>query len=80
MPFNLAIFNINAANSVYSKFPDIQNWYIGGHSLGGAMASKYYKNHQNQLKGLILLGSYIYGNIPVEHTLTIYDMVLKITF
>lgn len=86
MPFNLAIFNLNAANDVYEKVPEIQNWFISGHSLGGAMASKYYEKHQNQLKGLILLGAYIYGDVPVENTLTIYgteDHILdrsKITY
>lgn len=39
MPFNLAVFDINAADTVISEEPDIENWYLAGHSLGGAMAS-----------------------------------------
>lgn len=36
------------------------------------MASQYAANHSDQVDGLILLGSYIYGDYPDEDTLTIY--------
>ena len=36
MPFHLAIFDVNAAEDVMAQFPDIQHWYIAGHSMGGA--------------------------------------------
>lgn len=58
MPFNLAVFNINAADNIYSLMPGIKNWYIGGHSLGGAMASSYVGKNSDKLSGLILLGAY----------------------
>lgn len=86
MPFHLAIFDPNAADSVFSALPEIKNWYIGGHSLGGAMASTYASAHADQLKGLVLLGSYIYGDYPPAQSVTIYgseDKVLdrsKITY
>ena len=32
MPFHLAIFDVNAAEDVMAQFPDIQHWYIAGHS------------------------------------------------
>lgn len=41
MPFNLAIFNINAADNIIDSYSNINHWYIGGHSLGGAMASSF---------------------------------------
>ncbi len=72
MPFNLAVFRSGAADQVYDKLPGIQNWYIGGHSLGGAMASSYASKHLAQVKGLILLGSYIYGGITPADALTVY--------
>jgi hypothetical protein len=72
MPFNMAIFDANAADRIIDKFPDIKRWYIGGHSMGGAMASDYASKHQDNVKGLILLGAYIYGNYPAENALTIY--------
>lgn len=58
MPFNLAVFDVNAAKGKQSIFPKVENWYIAGHSLGGAMACKYLSSHEADFKGLILLGSY----------------------
>lgn len=72
MPFHMAIFHGSAADSVIKDFPKIENWYIGGHSMGGAMASSYAAKNQNQIKGLILLGAYIYGDYPPDKTLTVY--------
>ena len=58
MPFNLAVLDSSAADGVINQFTNIQNWYIGGHSLGGAMAASYAANHQDKLKGLVLLAAY----------------------
>lgn len=58
MPFNLAVFDINAADEIQEQYPQIEEWYIGGHSLGGSMAASYLSNHKEEYKGLILLGSY----------------------
>ena len=68
----MAIFDSGAANGVIAKFPEIQSWYIGGHSMGGAMASDYASKNPDKVKGLILLGAYIYGDYPPENALTIY--------
>ncbi len=72
MPFNLAVFNPDAADKVMAKFPQIKDWYIGGHSLGGAMAGSYAAKHPDKVKGLILLGAYVYGGYPPEKALTVY--------
>lgn len=58
MPFNLAIFDINAADGFQKQYKEIKNWYIGGHSLGGAMAASYLEKNTNKFDGLILLGAY----------------------
>ena len=58
MPFNLAVFDSSAADGVINEFTNIQNWYIGGHSLGGAMAASYAANNQDKLKGVVLLAAY----------------------
>ena len=58
MPFNLAVFDINAADGIQKEYPQIENWYIGGHSLGGSMAASYLEKHTDEYEGLILLGSY----------------------
>ena len=57
MPFHLAIFGANKAASVMSQY-DYEHWYIGGHSLGGAMAANFAASHGDQLTGLILLAAY----------------------
>ncbi len=58
MPFKLAVFDINAAEGIQESYPRIENWYIGGHSLGGSMAAAYLADHTDEYEGLILLGSY----------------------
>jgi hypothetical protein len=72
MPFNLAVFSANAADDVIDQFPEIETWYIGGHSLGGAMASNYASKHQDKVDGLILMGAYLYGDYPIKNTLTVF--------
>lgn len=72
MPFNMAIFNANAADKIINENTDIKHWYIAGHSMGGAMASSYAAKNQDKVEGLILLGSYIYGDYPEDKALTIY--------
>ena len=58
MPFNLAVFDINAADGIQKEYPEIEDWYIGGHSLGGSMAASYLADHTEDYEGLVLLGSY----------------------
>ncbi|MBR3165288.1 MAG: alpha/beta hydrolase [Lachnospiraceae bacterium] len=55
MPANLAVFGANKASAVMAQY-EYDHWYIGGHSLGGAMAGSFAGN--NELDGLILLASY----------------------
>jgi hypothetical protein len=81
MPFNLAVFDVNAADKVYSEFPQIKKWYLGGHSLGGAMASSYVGKNSDKLSGLILLGAYPVNDSTLP-TLVLYgseDINLDLT-
>lgn len=81
MPFNLAVFNINAADKIFNDLPEIKNWYIGGHSLGGAMASSYASDNSESIKGLILLAAYPVDDISMP-VLAVYgsnDGILDIT-
>lgn len=71
MPGNLAVLNIDAADEVFDKFPEIKTWYIAGHSLGGAMASQYMEKNSDKVKGLILLGAYPVNDAAVD-SLVIY--------
>lgn len=61
MNFNLAVLSPNKADSIISKYSDINSWVIGGHSLGGVMAADYAFDH-DKIKGLVLLASYPQSN------------------
>lgn len=63
MPFNLAVLDINAADGIKENYPEIDKWYIGGHSLGGSMAAAYLSDNAEDYIGLILLGSYSTKNL-----------------
>ena len=58
MPFNLAVLDVDAAAGIPEQHPEIEDWYIGGHSLGGSMAASYLSEAAEEFDGLILLGSY----------------------
>jgi hypothetical protein len=56
-PFNAAIFNINAAGKIIERYNLDQVW-VGGHSLGGIAACRYATMNQENIHGLFLFGSY----------------------
>ena len=58
MPFHLAVFDMDAAEGIPQQYPEIERWYIGGHSLGGSMAATYVSECPDAFEGLVLLGSY----------------------
>lgn len=58
MPGNLAVLDMNAADGVLEQYPEIEEWYIGGHSLGGSMAASYIDKHADEFEGLVLLAAY----------------------
>ncbi len=58
MPFNLAIFNTGAAEGVIEAYPQISNWVIAGHSLGGAAAAIFAENKPAKIDAIALWDSY----------------------
>ena len=81
MPFNLAFFGLDSADSIVSNTNfTYDKWYISGHSLGGVVASYYVKNHSTDYDGLILLASYPAEDLNNVSVLSIYgsnDKVLN---
>ncbi|MDM5194256.1 alpha/beta hydrolase [Bacillus hominis] len=77
LPLNLAILGINEVDSVIEKYPEVQKWYVAGHSMGGAMISKYAFQHEEKVDGIILLGSYPADNFSTKSIpmLSIYGEV-----
>jgi len=57
-PYNLAVFGIDAADSVNGDDDGIDRWIVGGHSLGGAMAASYAGDTRGELAGLLLWAAY----------------------
>lgn len=58
MPLQLAVLNPNAALDIMAAHPDIQDWVVGGHSLGGAMAANFAHNHADSVDGVVLWASF----------------------
>lgn len=72
MPGNLAVLDVNAAAEIPAQFPEVERWYIGGHSLGGSMAASYAAKHTAELEGLILLAAYSTEAIEDLAVLSLY--------
>lgn len=53
---NLALFSPDVAQPVIEAYPQIEQWVVGGHSLGGIAASQFAGSHP--VNGLFLQGSY----------------------
>lgn len=66
MPLNLAVFKMNGADGVIEGFPQVENWYLAGHSLGGAMAASYAAKHADAYRGLILMAAYSTGDLSAS--------------
>ena len=57
MPLRFAFLGINKAEPIIQKGSYV-HYYMGGHSLGGAMAAEYAADHSDMVEGLIHLASY----------------------
>lgn len=58
MPFGFAFMDKKIAGKIQKQHPEIKNWYLAGHSLGGAIAASYISQHTKDFNGLVLLASY----------------------
>lgn len=54
---NFALLDSNAAEEFIDLYPEINTWIVGGHSLGGVAAAMFAQDNDD-VDGLILLGSY----------------------
>ena len=62
MPFRLAFFNMNAADTVPKSGYDTV--IMMGHSLGSVAASSYAAKHPDEIDGIVLLAGYPSGQMP----------------
>lgn len=56
MLFNFALFSSSKAADYFERYPEIEHWIVGGHSLGGVAAAMYAA--EQDVDGLLFLGSY----------------------
>jgi Alpha/beta hydrolase family len=58
MPFNLAVFDIDAAARAIEAHPEVETWALAGHSLGGSMAAQFLASHPDAARGIAFWASY----------------------
>jgi len=63
LTLNLAVLDRNRAADVMDANPEIDRWYVGGHSLGGAMACRYANEAPGTVEGVVLFASYCDRNL-----------------
>lgn len=81
MPCNLAFFGMNKAEKIMEAY-EYGNYYLMGHSLGGAMGASFASKHLDALDGMIFLASYPVKSLAAQDfkTLSVYgseDTVLN---
>ena len=89
VPFGFSTLAADAPDEVINtarNFPcqnEISEWYIGGHSLGGVSAASYVFEHQEQVAGLVLWGSYPAKNVDLSNStmsvLSVFGSMDKLT-
>jgi len=77
MPLNLAVFGVDRANAVIAANPQIEQWALGGHSLGGAMSAAFIDGNPGVMDGLFFWAAFPADNNdlsdqPALHVSSIY--------
>ena len=61
-PLHFPLLNGKGAANIFQK-TNYEKIFIGGHSLGGYVASRYASDSHSEIDGLFLLGAYPFGKI-----------------
>ncbi len=69
MPVNLAILGQDKAEDIMERYGNYKDWYLAGHSLGGAMAAAYVADNIEDFAGIVLLAAY-----PTESFIDVKDI------
>ena len=74
VPFCLAFFDVNAGDGVAEQFPEVDSWYVGGHSLGAAIAGKYLSHHTDEFDGLVMFAGFVTDDLSDAdvHVISVY--------
>lgn len=71
VPLNMAMLDKDAAKTVVADYPDIKDWYVGGHSLGAATSGMVVKDNPGFFKGIIFLAGYTTVDISKDDMLVL---------
>lgn len=72
MPVNFALLGINGAGEAMKAVPEVETWYVGGHSLGGVSAAYYLNDHKDEICGAVFLASYSTKSLTDKRVLSVY--------
>lgn len=66
IPFHMAMFAADAPSWFIENYgsKNYNTWMVGGHSMGGIVASQYASKHSDVIDGIVLLASYSTAEIP----------------
>ena len=67
MPLRMAFFDMDRAEAVRAEH-DYARWYVGGHSLGGAVAAICASKHPGDFDGVVLCAAY--PTKPLDEAMT----------
>lgn len=67
LPLNFGILGSGTADAVIEEHTEVQDWFLGGHSLGGVAASFYAEDPSPKLAGLYFLGAYPAGDFSASN-------------
>jgi hypothetical protein len=66
MPLNLAVLGSGRAADVIAANPQVEQWAIAGHSLGGAMAATFAHGNPGAVDGVVLWAAYPAGSADLS--------------
>lgn len=72
-PLHMAIFDVNKADKIINNYK-YEEYFVAGHSMGGAVAGMYAANNLDKLKGVIFFAAYPTKSLQKENfsALSIY--------
>ena len=73
-PMHWAFFGVNKADIVFEEHKGYNNYFIGGHSLGGAMSAEYVYKTNNDIKGLIFFAAYSAKDLKNKEDLNVLSI------
>lgn len=62
-PLGIGFLAIDAPTALMARHPDVTDWTLGGHSLGGVAAAQYVADHREGPHKLLLWASYPAGSL-----------------